>query len=229
VTAQALLRTSIWGMMFVELLGSALVLSWWSRLGRTGRLAGGWLLAATLFGILGLIGQYAIENAILASFFWFPVSSILAFNALASIHSPGRSRTVLRALSWMMVLSWVVLSLTIETPGDYSRIASPMHAIILAAAAAYTLITRVEASRTELLQDSSFVIAAFWVIYAVPTVFLSVAARLWVYTEHYYQVLYYYTFRNTVVLLSYSALLYGIRLSLGSRLSKVDNIVELRA
>lgn len=210
---QDVLRVTVWGMLAVELVGSYLVLRWWGDLRRTGRLAGGWLLAATLYGVLGKIGQYAIGNSIIVTFFWFPVSAILAFNALASMHSPGRSRNTLRTLSWVMVLAWATFALTVETPGEYSRITSPMHAILLAAAASYTLITRVETSRTDLLRDPAFVIAAFWVVYAVPTVFLSVAARLWVYTEDFNQVLQYYTFRNTIVIGAYFALLYGLRIS----------------
>lgn len=207
------MRGTVWAILVVEVACSVCILIWWSKLNRTTRLAGGWLLAATFYGILGKIGQYAWDSSIIVTFFWFPVSSILAFNAMASMHAPGRSRTSLRALSWLMVLGWVVSTLVIETPGEYSRITSPAHAIMLAAAAAYTLITRVEASRSDLLRDSSFVIAAFWVVYAVPTVFLSVAARLWMDSEDYAQVIYYYSFRNTIVIASYFALLYGIWLS----------------
>jgi hypothetical protein len=105
----------------------------------------------------------------------------------------------------------------VETPGEYSRLTSPMHAVLLAAAGAYTLITRVETSRVDLVRDSSFVIAAFWVIYAIPTVFLSVAARYWMEQRDAQTLLNFYSFRNTIVLLSYFILLYGIWLIYRSR------------
>lgn len=208
---------SIWGVLIVEVACSLFVLKWWSKLNRSGRLAGGWLLAATAFGVLGKVARYAIQNSLIVTFFWFPVSAILAFNALASMHGPGRSRTGLRLLSWLLVGAWALLAVTIETPGEYSRATSPLHAIMLAAAAAYTLITRVEASRTDLVRDPVFVVAAFWVIYCVPTVFLSVAARFWMTAQDSTQLLNYYSFRNTVVMISYSAMIYGIHLFVAAR------------
>jgi hypothetical protein len=211
------LDLTVWGGMLVEVAGSVLVVRWWSKLNRSGRLVGGWLLAATVFAIGGKIARHAIRNSLVVTFFWFPVSSIFAINALASMHGAGRSRSGLRALSWMMVMAWAILALTIEDFGDYSRITSPMHAILLAAAAAYTLITRVEASRTDLLRDAAFVTAAFWVIYAIPTVFLSVSARFWMTAGNSQQLLNYYSFRNTIVILSYGVLIYGIALWANTR------------
>jgi hypothetical protein len=226
VIAKDFLDATLWVMLAVEIGGSVLVIRLWPALTRTGRLAGGWFLAATVFGLLGQFGRFVLQNSQISTFFWFPVSALLAINALASIHPPGRSRSGLRLLSWVMVLGFATLALTVEQPGDYSKITSPAHAILLAAAAAYTLITRVEASRTDLLKDPSFVIAAFWLIYAVPTVFLSVAARMWVYTTHYNQVLYYYSFRNTIVIVSYFALLYGISLSVNRRRESLQSAPE---
>jgi hypothetical protein len=178
---------------------------------------GGWVLSATAFAIGATIAKDIIQNSLAVAFFWYPISAIFAFNALASMHGPGRSRGGLRVLSWLMIAAWVVLALAVEGIGEYSRVTSPMHAILLAAAAAYTLITRVEASRTDLLRDPAFVTAAFWVIYAVPTVFLSVAARFWMTMENSEQLLNYYSFRNTIVILSYGILLYGISLWAGIR------------
>jgi hypothetical protein len=213
VTIRDYLEVTVWAMLAAELACSFFVLRWWGSLTRTGRLVGGWLLAATLFNAVGKIARFTIQNSLIVTFFWFPASSILAFNALASMHPPGRSRIALRAVSWMMVIGWAVLALTVEVPGEYSRFMSPAHAMLLAAAAAYTLITRVEASRVDLLQDSSFVIAAFWVVYAVPTVFLTVAARLWIGVADSGRLTGYYSFRNSIVVLAYAALLYGVYLS----------------
>ena len=208
------LKLTVWGVIVLETLGSMLVLRWWKLLPRSGRLAGGWLLAATLFGWGGHFGKVFLRNSLIVTYFWFPVSAILAFNALASMHGPGRSRVGLRILSWLVVIAWAVLGILVETPGDYSRLTSPMHAVLLAAAGAYTLITRVEASRTDLLRDSSFVISAFWVIYAIPTVFLSVAARYFFNTIGDSRLLVnFYSFRNTIVFLVYPILLFGIWLS----------------
>lgn len=204
------LDITVWGMLVVELACSYYVLKWWAGLARSGRLAGGWLLAATAFGIAGQIGKYTIRNALIATFFWYPVSALLAFNALAFMHAPGRSRAGLQLLSGCVVLAWAILALTVEVPGDFSKFTSPMHAVLLAAAGAYTLITRVETSRVDLLRDPAFVVAAFWVIYAIPTVFLSVAARYWMERQDAQTLLNFYSFRNTIVVLSYAILLYGI-------------------
>jgi hypothetical protein len=207
------LDITVYGMLVIEVVCSALVLSWWSRLNRSARMAGAWLWAATLFGILGLLGRHFIRNALMASFFWYPVSALLAFNAMAFMHARGRSRLGLHLLSGVVVMAWGVLALTVEQFGDYSRFTSPMHAVLLAAAGAYTLITRVEASRVDLLRDPVFVIASFWVLYAIPTVFLSVAARFWMEAGDTQTLLHFYSFRNTIVNLSYPILLYGIWLS----------------
>ena len=207
------LDLTVWGVIVIETLSSLFVLHMWPRLGRSVRLAGGWLLAATLFGWGGHFGRVLLQNSLIVTYFWFPVSAILAFNALAAMHGPGRSRTGLRILSWCVVVAWAVLGIAVEQPGDYSRLTSPMHAVLLAAAAAYTLITRVEASRTDLLRDSSFVISAFWVMYAVPTVFLSVAARYFVTVEDRQTLINFYSFRNTIVFLVYPILIYGIWLA----------------
>jgi hypothetical protein len=199
-----------WGMIVVEVVCSFFVVTWWSRLNRSARLAGGWLLAATAFGIGGTIARYAFRNALAVSFYWYPVSALLAFNALAYMHTAGRSRRALQLLSVAVIVAWAVLALFVEERGNYSRFTSPMHAVLLAAAGAYTLITRVETSRTDLLRDPAFVVAAFWVIYAIPTVFLSVAARYWMEQRDTQTLLNYYSFRNTIVILSYGILLYGI-------------------
>lgn len=175
------------------------------------------MIAASFFAIGAQVGRYAFQNALIVTFFWYPVSSILAFNALAAMHSPGRSRTGLRVLAWALVLAWAALGILVEAPGEYSRVTSPMHAVLLAAAGAYTLITRVETSRTDLLRDPSFVIAAFWVLYAVPTVFLSVAARYWMQNNDTAALLRFYAFRNTIVILSYPILVYGISLLVASQ------------
>src|SRR5690606_39384427 len=133
------LDVTVWGMLVVEIICSICIARWWSLLDRRGRLTGGWLLAATLFGIGGVIGKYAFRNALFVTFFWYPISAILAFNALAYMHAGGRSRKTLHALSVAVIIAWAALALFVETPGDFSRFTSPMHAVLLAAAAAYTL------------------------------------------------------------------------------------------
>lgn len=204
------LDVTVWGMLTVEVACSICILRWWKLLDRRGRLSGGWLLAATMFGIGGIVGKYAIRNALVVTFYWYPISALLAFNALAYMHARGRSRRALHMLSLAVVIAWAVLAITVEERGDFSRLTSPMHAVLLAAAAAYTLITRVETSRVDLLRDPAFVVAAFWVMYAVPTVFLSVAARFWMAAQDTQTLLNYYSFRNTIVTLSYAIMLYGI-------------------
>jgi hypothetical protein len=49
---------------------------------------------------------------------------------------------------------------------------------------------------------------------------------MWVYTTHYNQVLYYYSFRNTIVIVSYFALLYGISLSVNRRRESLQSAPE---
>jgi hypothetical protein len=204
------LDITVWGMMAVEVVISCFVFRWWRQLNRSGRLTGGWILAATVFAIGGQIGKYTIRNSLVVTFYWYPISALLAFNALAFMHAPGRSRKSLHVLSIAVVIAWAILALTIEQRGDFSRLTSPMHAVLLAAAGAYTMITRVETSRVDLLRDPAFVVAAFWVIYAIPTVFLSVAARYWMVQRDAQTLLNFYSFRNSVVVLSYAILVYGL-------------------
>ena len=56
------LNLTTWGVLVIETVGSLYVLGLWRRLNHSSRLAGGWLLAATLFGWGGHFGKVFLRN-----------------------------------------------------------------------------------------------------------------------------------------------------------------------
>lgn len=194
-----------------------LVIHWWRQLGRTGRLAGQWIIAAAVIGIAGLASGKLWQNSQYVTFFWYPISGWFAFRALASVHGEGRVKRIIEGYAVVFALLWLVFALTIETFGEYSLVNSPLHALSLAVLSAFTLVTRVGTADTELMQDTGFVLSAAWLIYAVPTVFLTLPTRTWLTQGKYEQILLYFTFRNVVAIGAYVLLIRGIRLARSGR------------
>ncbi|HET9064915.1 MAG TPA: hypothetical protein VFN22_03735 [Gemmatimonadales bacterium] len=197
----------------LEVAAAVLVITWWRQLGRTGRLAGMWIVAAAGVGLAGLVAAKWVHNSQYITFFWYPISGWFAFRALASVHGEGRVKRAIEGYAVVFALLWLVFALTIETFGQYSLVNSPLHALSLAVLAAFTLVTRVGSAETELMLDTGFVLSAAWLIYAVPTVFLTLPTRTWLAQEKYEQIMLYFTFRNIVAIGAYILLLRGIGLA----------------
>jgi len=201
----------------LEVAAAVLVLVWWHQLGRTGRLAGMWIVAAAVFGLAGFAAAKLVHNSQYVTFFWYPVSGWFAFRALASAHGKGRVKRGIERYAVVFTVLWLAFALTIETFGEYSLVNSPLHALSLAVLAAFTLVTRVGSADTELMHDTGFVLSAAWLIYAVPTVFLTLPTRTWLAQGKHEQILFYFTFRNVVAIGAYILLLHGIRLARSGR------------
>lgn len=201
----------------LEVIAVVFVISWRHQLGRTGRLAGQWVIAAALLGLIGMASAKLLHNSQYVTYFWYPISGWFAFRALASVHGEGRVKRAIEGYAVVFALIWLVAALTIETFGEYSLVNSPLHALSLAVLAAFTLVTRVGAAESELMQDTGFVLSAAWLIYAIPTVFLTLPTRTWLAQSRYDQIILFFAFRNIVAIGAYILLLHGIRLARSGR------------
>lgn len=204
-----------------EGLTASLAAAWWTRLSPVGRWAAAWIFTAFAATVLGYITRYTVQNSLVVSFFWFPVSAWLACGAMAAIHGPGRSSRAIRVASWLYILAWAILSATVEELGNYSRFTASLHSLIMAGIAAYTLVSRVEASRQDLVRDPGFLLSTAWLIYAIPTVFVEPAARAWLRSGDYDQIVVFFIFRNWIVIGSFVVLVLGLYRSRGSRAAPV--------
>ena len=205
-----MLSHSILAYWVFECVASIMTIIWWRKLDRLGRLAGTWFIVAFLTQLIIDVVVARISNALIVTFLWMPLGMVIAMGVLAAAHSPGRSRNGLRIVAWLYVAIWAVLSATYEEPGAYPLITTTLHALILAGAGAYTVVGRVDNARTELWRDPPFLAASGFLLYAVPTVFLTIVGRVYMPDvnvvlplEHYEPLLRYYLFRNMVILIAY--------------------------
>lgn len=164
----------------VEVSGFAIGAGFWRRLARGQRVITLWFAAASLSDIVVIVLARRHQSTQPATRVWFAVSVVLALEALAAYQRSARRVHALRALAGAYVVASVILLVTIEPLAVITTYAEPLHALVILATAAVTLLRRGLFGRGELLLDPGFLIAAGLTGYAIAAVFETLVAQLWV-------------------------------------------------
>jgi hypothetical protein len=183
---------AISSLMYAAEMGGFLVGVWrWRSLGRGQKVITLWFGAAIGFDLLALALAPRLLNTQPISNTLYPISVVLALEALASYQVTRVFAIRFRLVAAAYVVTWAVLHLTVERLTDYSTFAAPLSGIVVLACAALVLFQRVARGRSDVLTDPAFLIAAGLCGCAVADVFRTLVAGLLLHDHPYYALAYY--------------------------------------
>jgi hypothetical protein len=163
----------------VELCGAAIGIARWRRLASGQRMITIWFAAATVSDVAAFVTARWFHNNQPAGRIWFAVSVVFALEALAAFQA-GKKRVVALRVGILAYLgAWSILAAFVEPLTSISTYTEPLHAVVILAAAAITLVRRASLGRGDLLEDPGFLIAAGLAGYAVATVLETLVGQLW--------------------------------------------------
>lgn len=150
----------------------------WRRLDRSFRMIGVWLGLLVAERMLSLAvgdtgGAYVLARL------WFPLSVLYTMGAIAAMQGNERRRDMFRLVAIGYSLVWIVLMMAYENYAGPPQWTAELHALVLTAAAAFSVVQRAGRARHDLLRDPGFLLSIGLLLFAAPATFLSYTAREW--------------------------------------------------
>jgi hypothetical protein len=136
-----------------------------------------WLLMFGQDVAMWWMATHGVHNLWL-SHLGIPVRATLLLFAFTAWQTDELSRVALRIANAGFFVLWLVLYLLFEDPTGFSRFASPIHAILLVAVSAYTIVRRSQQSLVPALESDWFWVGAGVLLYFAASVVISPVSRL---------------------------------------------------
>ena len=151
----------------------------WRRIGPGQQAITLWFGAAMVGDVAAFATARLFQNNQPSSRLWFAFSVVFGLAALAAFQ-PNRARAwALRVTAGVYLVAWGALALFVEPLTALSTYTEPLHALVILAAAVFTLQRRASLGRGDLFSDAGFLVAAGLAGYAVASVLESLVGQLW--------------------------------------------------